>query len=117
MSAAQRDLFAEAPAEAKALRDAGFAQVLDAFTASLMDHVVLAIHRLARSGAPFTSDDVYARLRPEARAALAAHPNAIGALMQQAARRREIQKTGAYVQSTRPERRAGTVAVWRGEDP
>ena len=60
-----------------------------------------------------TSDMVHGELSQSVRDALATHPNAIGALFTQLARRGILERTGATVRSQRVGARGRRIAVWR----
>ncbi|MCC5948110.1 MAG: hypothetical protein JJT89_06600 [Nitriliruptoraceae bacterium] len=67
------------------------------------------IRRLALTGREFTIDDVTDRCGR----ALASSPHALGALMNAAARRRQIRRVG-YQPSRAPSRQGAIVSVWVG---
>lgn len=94
--------------EAAALRDAGMHQ---ADLASLWDpwprEADRAIEELARRRVMFTAEDLRAMVGDPDR------PGLIGARILAAARAGIIERAG-YVQASRPERRGGVVALWRG---
>lgn len=65
-----------------------------------------ALDELIRAGAPFTADDLRARVDEEPH-----HPNAIGGLFIGASSRGLIRKLG-YRQSKTKSRQAGSLALW-----
>jgi hypothetical protein len=73
-----------------------------------------AIEELARSGRPFTADDVIAIVGLPRPAEGSNRNNAVGAMISGAGRRRLIVKTGEYVTSRRPLSHARMIAVWVG---
>jgi hypothetical protein len=70
----------------------------------------LAVVSLAKSGQPFTADDVWDRLATES--AVTHEPRALGAVMRNVAAAGLIRTTGAYVKSRRRETHYRPVAVW-----
>jgi len=65
------------------------------------------IETLAAVGRPFSAEDVRRRVGPPA------HPNALGARMNAAAKRGLIVKAGT-VKASRPERHANEMRLWVG---
>ena len=74
------------------------------------DRFDATVKALAMSRAPFTSEDVTAKvgLPPSG------SPSAVGARMTAAAKRGEIRKTGRRVQAQRPNQHAAELTEWRG---
>lgn len=66
---------------------------------------------VASLGAEFTTDDIWLRL--EFRNIHTHEPRAMGAVMRAAVRDGLIEKTGAYVESSRPQSHARPIPVWR----
>lgn len=67
-----------------------------------------ALARLAATGAPFTTDDVWAQVpQPQ-------EPRALGALIRAAARAGAIRRVG-WRESSRPECHSRPVAMWSGD--
>jgi hypothetical protein len=69
-----------------------------------------ALQELIAAGAEFVSDDIIERTGEPPLSSR----NAVGALIQSAARRGLIRRVG-YTQSRRASRNAAVVAVWRGQ--
>ena len=67
----------------------------------------------ARSGEPFTTDDVWEYMHQNGMET-PREPRAMGAVIANACRDRIIESTGRYVQSQRPECHRRPVRVWRG---
>ena len=90
-------------------RSVGVRQALDG--ASLIGLVAgeEAIRKLARTGRPFTAEDVRALVGGP----LGCRPPVLGALFLAAAKRGEIEPCG-FRQATRPEARRRVLRVWRG---
>lgn len=90
-----------------ALRDQGLAIVDSAESDDWKARADAAMERLARSGQPFSSEDLRAEVGdPE-------HANAMGAVFHRAARRRLIRRYG-FVTYQRPESHAHVGIAWVG---
>lgn len=110
----QPTLFDDAPPTGEQLRDAGIGAVLAADSAPHRDyrvHVDAVLVRLAATGRPFTSDDVWDGLPADVRDYV--HPNLIGASVRTTSGRGEIECLGLAT-SGRPSRHKGAVRLWRG---
>ena len=68
-----------------------------------------AIREFAKSGNPFTAEDLRARCQP-----LASSPNVIGAAISAAAKRGEIRRVG-FVQAQRAEAHGRWISQWAGD--
>ena len=74
-----------------------------------------ALHGLARSGIPFTSDDLLDRVGPpDDSHEPNARNSAIGSMFRRAAAEGLITTEGRVVQSRAPHRKGGAVRVWIG---
>jgi len=92
---------------ARAQRGMRLAETAEAIHDDWVERADHAIWRLARGGVAFSAEDV------RMLAGEPAHPNAMGARINAAARRGIIIKAG-FVTASRPERRAGEQRLWRG---
>jgi hypothetical protein len=66
---------------------------------------------LAKTGKPFTSDDIWAYLEG---LATTPEPKALGAVFLRAAKRKLIKPTGEFWQSKRPQAHGRRLMVWTG---
>jgi len=76
-------------------------------------HARAAVWQLARTGLPFTTDDVWLLLLGKG-VAMPPEARALGAIMQAAARGGYIRKTGDYRESERAVCHRNPKAVWQG---
>lgn len=91
------------------------ARALAAATVDWRARAMAEIERLARVGAPFTSEVVTAVVGLPRHAIRMNRNNAVGALMSAAAKRGIIHKTGRYVPSQRRRSHGAMLAEWRGK--
>jgi hypothetical protein len=70
----------------------------------------LVVVSLAKTGQPFTADDVWDKLAGHS--AVTHEPSALGAVMRKVASAGLIRATGDYVKSRRPEAHQRPIRVW-----
>ena len=99
-------------AKAEAAKEEGQLRVLLS-SASFNDQIQTLIDELAATGKEFTSTDLRV-LAAERDLPFPSHPNAWGAAMSKAARRKAIRPTGRYVKSPFVSCHSAVVAVWVG---
>jgi hypothetical protein len=95
-------------------KESGMAQARDHADHSWKDRYELTIHRLAGTGVPFTSEDVTAHVGLPTGAIRKDRNNAVGALINAAARAGVIRKTGRRVASRRPSSHGAELSEWVG---
>jgi hypothetical protein len=79
------------------------------------DTLAEAIERLAKTGEPFTADNVVAIAGwPDAEHTPNGRNSAIGAAFRLYRSQGMIRQTGQYVKSIQPHRKGGAIAVWVG---
>lgn len=97
------------------LKETGMAEALGGALESWKAAFRAEVARLATTGQPFTSETVVARVGlPAGVIALSAN-NAVGAMVNAAARTGVIRKTGRRVHSTRPSSHAAELTEWIGK--
>lgn len=79
------------------------------------DRIAEAIRAVAKSHEEFTSDIVAAQLTVPTVDLLRLRPNTMGAVFRSLARAGVIERTGAFVQTTRPEGRCRLIPLWRAK--
>jgi hypothetical protein len=76
------------------------------------------MRELARSGAPFSADDLRDRVwEPDPDHTPNGANNTIGSIFRQAAAQGLIELTGQVVKSRSPHRKGGMIQLWRGVPP
>ena len=95
-------------------KESGMRQAIDFAKLPWKDRFDLTIRRLADSGYPFTSEDVTAAAGLPRGFIQGNRNNAVGAMMNAAARRGTIRKTGKRVPSRRPTSHGAELAQWVG---
>lgn len=91
----------------KTLRDKSIRQVEENADDSWLSDAYFAVKRIARKGAPFTTDDVWKAVKGFPR-----EPRAMGAVITRAYRDGLIAPTDSWKQSIRPSSHARPLRVW-----
>lgn len=98
----------------RAGKETGMARALSGAAKAWLDHAYGCLIILAASGAPFTSEDVTEMAGLPTGATGQHSNNAVGALMNAAAREGIIRKTGRHVPSRVQTSHATEINEWRG---
>ena len=101
-------------AEGERRKQAGMNLAADHVADAWKDAFRRTVESLARTGAPFTADDVIGYVGLPTGSETQNRNNAVGAMLNGLARRKVIVQTGQYRKGTRPASHSRMIAEWRG---
>ena len=96
------------------MKESGMTQAIDHAELPWKDRFDLTVRRLADAGVPFTSEDVIAHVGLPTGKINLHRNNAVGAMMNAAAKRKIIRKTGRHVPSKRTASHGAELTEWVG---
>ena len=93
------------------LKEQGIEKVLTAADLKWQSDVLYIIQQLVKKNRAFTAEDVR-KVAENCGLPHPHHPNAWGGMLQTAAKRKWIKRTGNFIRSTRPDRHHGLLTEW-----